>query len=194
MGLMRLIPKAANVPPPIAEATFLQLEPGTESQAYHSLGVHFQPAIFAAMVRLNAIFHDIVQSNKTSLQDTLSTSNSSRSTEALAEELYHWRSGLHEALADTGENLVRHAVLGTGGAFVALHSGYHYFALLLFYRFLHLRRSPRDNVSLEQQTFASYAARCQAHSSAVCDLIYHAYATPGAEVYVSTSILLRLRE
>jgi hypothetical protein len=34
------------------------------------------------------------------------------------------------------ENLERHIQEGTGGAFIALHLGYHHYATLLYFRFL----------------------------------------------------------
>lgn len=66
-----------------------------------------------------------------------------------------------------------------------MYLGYYHFAQLLFYRYLHLPNVPEYLVTPTSVGAYSYAERCRVNSTALCGTIYNAYATPGAEVYVS---------
>lgn len=179
-----------DVPQPLPEGVFLDMRRTSDAsipyQPSISTSEEFNTSIFAEKVKLNLIFADIAQLTTATANRTISGVEIHTTTERLAEKLSNWRLQLSPWLVDTQENLAFHASRGTGGSFVSMYLGYYHFAQLLFYRYLHLPNIPDYMVSPSFVGACSYAERCRVNSTALCGTVYNAYATPGAEVYVST--------
>lgn len=100
--------------------------------------------------------------------------------DSLATQLDSWYENLDARLKDTEENLQYHALQGTAHIFVSLYLGYYHYGQLLYYVYL------QDDASIGLQTGVHpHAARCKGYAAGLCDLLYRAYETPGAEVYYS---------
>lgn len=83
---------------------------------------------------------------------------------ALSCRLEQWKLSLSSHMQDTPENLASFAQLGLARSFIALHIGYHYYAILLYFRFLYV------NFRFESNTQATnYARLCKFHATAISE-------------------------
>lgn len=192
--LPRLLPKKDEVPYPITDNAFLNMQAGLGQPAASlssslSSG-QYKTSILAETVQLNLILADIAQLNRAAASGASSGPQIDIATEILAGRLSRWRSQLPTWLWDTRSNLEYHASSGTGGAFVALHIGYYHFSQLMYYRYLHIPEMDEAIASPRTAEAASYAENCRHNSVALCELVYNAYGTQGAEVYVSSTRLV----
>lgn len=184
-GLPRLLHHKNDIPFPISEAVFLRMRDGIGIQSPTFNPPDSTTSIFAETIKLNSILADIAQLNASAANQSLSSSDIHSATELLAERLENWRQNLPSVLRDSPLNLAFHASAGTGGAYVALYLGYYHFAQLLYYRYLHLPNLPEGVVSPTVKEPQSFADQCRINSTLLCEIVYRAYSTPGAEVYYS---------
>lgn len=110
------------------------------------------------------------------------------SVSALSSRLEQWESSLPPHMQDTPENLASFALLGLSRSFIALHIGYHYYAVLLYFRFLYA------NFRFESGTQATiYARRCKFHATAISENLwagYHKYDSECAWPLVSHLLVI----
>lgn len=92
------------------------------------------------------------------------------SVSSFSDQLDRWKWNLPVKLQETSDNLAYFASKKIGHVFVALHVGYHYHCILLFYRFLHDGGDPA--ASLDQQR---YAQQCKYHAIAISSLLWSSY-------------------
>jgi len=176
----RAIQPKNGVPLPMEETAFLQLSryeinyQGQDEMVQSQQG----PSLLAQFVKLNAILFEVAQLIKAISKHGLHIHDTDATFSRLSHSLSQWYDELSPKLKDTPENMMYYAELGLGGVFVAIYLGYYYFTQLLCYQFL-------DDDNFEQDNFQArvYADRCKAHSTSLCEIVYRAYATPGAEVY-----------
>lgn len=90
-----------------------------------------------------------------------------RSVEELSNELRKWVFDLPQALQENEVNMAYFNSIGRGRVFVALHIGYHFYVILLFYRFLN--NGLRADSTLRRP---DYADRCKQHARALSDLLW----------------------
>lgn len=129
---------------------------------------------------------EIIELNKTAAGGSMKSHDLYAATEALVNRLHEWERDLPESLTNTPENMITQAASGAGGAFVSLHIGFFHYSQLLFFPFLHQPAVDEEHLD-EAQRFAEH---CRVSSTALCELLYSAQALPGAEVHVSTCILI----
>ncbi|KAK4031307.1 hypothetical protein C8A01DRAFT_21455 [Parachaetomium inaequale] len=114
------------------------------------------------------------------------------SVTSLSKQLEGWEWMLPLDIKMNEENLEHHIQKGTGGAFVALHLGYHHYATLLYFRFLEPAASSSPLADI-------YRTRCDFHASSYSNLLKLArhkrnceviHPTVGHMAVVSSSVLV----
>ncbi|RHZ61791.1 uncharacterized protein CDV56_103322 [Aspergillus thermomutatus] len=135
---------------------------------------NFQPGLWGYMVILAKVFGGIQQLHRQLTDGALTDVDAELKTRQLASELEAFTRSLPPDLTLTPENLHRHAMLGLGQSFVALHLGYHHYSTLLYFQYLdvHLARIPNQTL---------FAARCKHHAAALSDLLRTASECPGCD-------------
>lgn len=134
-------------------------------------------SLLAEMFKINSIFAEVAKIITATVSQLISDEEYVATAGELASKLDDWYRDLHPRLKDTQDNLEYHCHSGTGHIFVALYLGYYHFGQLLYYKFLH---SACYDSGVE---VGEFAARCKANAAGLCDMLYRAYTTPGAEVY-----------
>ncbi|KAM5350919.1 hypothetical protein ACJ41O_003642 [Fusarium nematophilum] len=172
---------------PMDESIFHFLTPDQPS-----LGLSWKPGLWAHMISLVQHFGPIQDLNRRSAQGDVEDDELDREVGSIAQNLELWEKMLPADSKMTDQNLRLHQAKGTGGAFVALHLGYHHYSTLLYFRFLEDQRSLTES----QKACTSL---CKYHASAYSALLRRARAEDGCEaVYptvghmavVSSSVLL----
>ena len=172
--LPRSIPSPENAPLPMDEFTFLQLRAGDRTDL--GLGYNADYSLLTQMIRLNAILADINAINEEAASTQVYGFHDYSKVDAAAQRLDNWVNSIPEELQDTDINLNRYATRGLGPTFVAVYLGYYHYGQMLFYQFLH------GDCHENQPHIRAYANNCKAHATALCDIIYRSYQTPGCEV------------
>lgn len=89
---------------------------------------------------------------------------------SIACKLEQWTSSLPSNMRDTAENLTLFASRGLCGSFIALHIGYHYYCILLYFRFLYVGIGPQSSPQA-----VTYALRCKSHATAISEDLWAGY-------------------
>lgn len=152
----------------------------------------WQPGIWAHKISLVQLFGPIQDLNHRSVYGNISTKELESSVASLSRLLENWEWTIPHDVRMNAENLEHHIRAGHGGAFVALHLGYHHYATLLYFRFLEPASSSLASAEL-------YRAKCKIHGSSYSELLKLArqkenceviYPTVGHMAVVSSSVLL----
>jgi len=183
-----------NVPYPMEETIFLEMMPNDCDLPSPTLMQQSAGSLLTQVVKLNAILFEVSELNRRAVASQPFSFESNTSVDALTGKLEGWYANLPERLKDTPENLQYWADRGLGYFFVSIYLGFYHFAVstnrieiplvslisiqvLLYYQYLH-------EDSFEAASHAGYYAnKCKMQSSALCNILYRAYATPGCEVY-----------
>jgi hypothetical protein len=177
LRLPRQFGYSANVPLPTEEVEFIQLPAIAQSPSAAS--------IWGEMAHLAHIWAEIHELNKASVagEGTPEVLNSSVAT--LSAKLLDWAASLPQHLMCTQQNLSRYAGFGFGSAFAALHLGFHYYNVVLFYQFLSpAARHPSIST-------AHFSSSCKEHARRFCDLLYLCHTLEGcAPLYVMVGHML----
>jgi hypothetical protein len=177
LRLPRQFGYSANVPLPIEEVGFIELPAVPRSPSVAS--------IWGEMAHLAHIWAEIHELNKASVagEGTPEILNSSVAT--LSAKLLDWAALLPQHLICTRQNLTRYASFGFGSAFAALHLGFHYYNVVLFYQFLSpAARHPSIST-------AHFSNSCKEHARKFCDLLYLCHTLEGcAPLYVMVGHML----
>jgi hypothetical protein len=193
LGLPRNIHPRESVPFPMEETVFLELRAQDSELPSPSAMEESTASLLTQMVKLNGLLVEITNLNSFAASTPNSTYNISyRDTvDALTNKLESWYNNLPLQLQDTHANLTRYAELGLGGVFVAVYLGYYHYGQSLYYAYLHediytTASFPTHEVDpqlmLPEQQAHYYADKCRQHSTALLELLYRAYSTPGCDV------------
>ena len=165
---------------PMEETRFLELNRASNESSSRTPTHISSLSLFTQMIKLVAIFVDISAFNRNSTppQTPISDLGDNMIVDRLTERLDIWQQDLAPQLQDTQENLILYGVTGLGGMFVAVYLGYYHYGQVLYYRYLHEDSFDQGNIHARY-----YADKCKWHSTALCELLYRAYSTPGCEVY-----------
>jgi hypothetical protein len=176
-------------PPPMDEYIFQHLREGDPIQKsdLSKLG------IWAHMISLVRIFGHIQDFNRQLVNRAEWDEDSTQlAAQELAAEMTQYEENLPHDIRYSLQNLEAQVAKGTGRTFVALHLGYHHYAILLYYQYLDRHRPPTPQVKM-------YTARCKYHAAAFSDLISLSrthgqaealYNIVGHMTVVSSSVLL----
>ncbi|KAM0189097.1 hypothetical protein ACHAPI_010242 [Fusarium lateritium] len=171
---------------PIHEPIFESLSPDETK-----LNVPWQPGLWAHKISLVRLFAPIKDLNHRSVYGNIDHDEIESTVAALSKLLEDWEWTIPPDVRLSTENLERYIEVGHGGAFIALHLGYHHYATLLYFRFL----EPASSSPLA----AIYRAKCKFHASSYSDLVRLSrqranceviYPTVGHMAVVSSSVLL----
>lgn len=172
---------------PMDETMFESLAPDETK-----LNSPWQPGIWAHKISLARLFGPIQDLNHRSVYGNVTAEELESSVASLSRLLEDWESMIPHDVIMNAENLERHIQAGHGGAFVALHLGYHHYATLLYFRFLEPAASSSPFAAL-------YRTKCKFHASSYSELVKLArhkenceviYPTVGHMAVVSSSVLL----
>ncbi|KAH6967678.1 fungal-specific transcription factor domain-containing protein [Ilyonectria sp. MPI-CAGE-AT-0026] len=156
------------------------------------LNVPWRPGIWAHMIALVQMFGPIQDLNRRSVYGSITLEEMEAGVTYISSRLENWEQMLPVDVRMNEENLERHIQRGTGGAFIALHLGYHHYATLLYFRFLEPPRSTSPLVEI-------YHGKCNFHALSYSRLVKLArhkqrceviYPTVGHMAVVSSSVLL----
>ncbi|KAJ3533831.1 hypothetical protein NM208_g7808 [Fusarium decemcellulare] len=188
IGLPRQIKElGGTVDLPMDETIFQSLSLDQEN-----LATSWKPGLWAHMISLVQHFGPIQDLNRRSAQGGVDDDELDGEVAYIARQLELWEKMLPSDSKMTDENFHLHQDKGTGGAFVALHLGYHHYSTLLYFRFLEDQRSSTD-------LRKNCASLCKHHASAYSALLRRArettrceavYPTVGHMAVVSSSVLL----
>lgn len=172
---------------PMDESLFESLSPDDTE-----LDASWKPGLWAQKIRLVCRFGPIQELNYRDVQGNVSVEEVDSRVASLSQLLEDWERTIPDDMRMNVENLERHASRGHGGAFVALHLGYHHYATLLYFRFL-------EPAASSSPLAAVYRTRCKFHASSYSKLVKLArqrenceviYPTVGHMAVVSSSVLL----
>ncbi|KAI3391084.1 hypothetical protein diail_7962 [Diaporthe ilicicola] len=153
----------------------------------------WEPGLWAHKISLVRLFGPIQDLNHRSVYGNVSSEELESTVASLSSLLEGWQSTIPHNVRMNAENLQRHIQAGHGGAFVALHLGYHHYATLLYFRFLEPAAVASSPLS------ALYRTKCKSHASSYSELLKLArhndnceviYPTVGHMSVVSSSVLL----
>ncbi|OKP14686.1 hypothetical protein PENSUB_11444 [Penicillium subrubescens] len=155
---------------PILGTLFWSLKPG------QAIGQDDQPTLglWGYMVILARIFGKIQDLHQKLSNGVLDEHHAELITQDLAQELETFEQGLPPDLHFTVHNLKKHARVGLGQVFVALHLGHHHYATLLYFPFFDIQLS-------QTRSRALFVSRCKHHATMSSDLLRTSHETPDCE-------------
>ncbi|KAL3467377.1 hypothetical protein BJX64DRAFT_168410 [Aspergillus heterothallicus] len=159
LDMPRQIPDTTRHPLPMPEMEFWGLRQG-DKMSDISTHTH-QPGLWGYMVILARIFGKIQDLHRQLANNQLSDAEAEEYTRQVALQFREFSENLPPGIELTRDNVDRHAELGLGSTFVALHLGYHHYSTLLYFHYL-------DSTLTDQ---AIFAARCKFHAAAFSDLL-----------------------
>lgn len=172
LDIPRQITDTNHHPLPMSESEFWTLQPG-EQVPDPSVSVH-QPGLWGYMVILARIFGRIQELHRKLANSQLSDAEAEEYTRQLALEFEQFSHDLPSHVKFTRGSLERHAMMGSGATFVALHLGYHHYSTLLYFHYL-------DSTHTQVPNQALFAARCKFHAAAFSDLLSSSNDIPGCD-------------
>ncbi|KAL1601383.1 hypothetical protein SLS60_006295 [Paraconiothyrium brasiliense] len=178
------------LPHPVDEYVFQQPQFGSENARTTP-----EPGLWAHRTTLTKIFGRIQVLNQLLIQRHVEQEAFERKVEALALQLYGWQNSLKPELCLTEATLEAFCHKKLGGAFIDLHLGFHYYNILLYFRFLQEKSESFSAESL------MYTERCKKHAMKYSELLRLAgsrehckvvHATVGHMTVVSSMVLLHV--
>ncbi|RDW77843.1 hypothetical protein BP5796_05695 [Coleophoma crateriformis] len=179
---------------PMDEVAFNQLTYGTAAHSHEDFdedlglrGIHPRKlSMWGQMIPLTDIKSDVFTLNEwTASQNhlTIDENRLLRSVAEISSKLAVWLHDLPPRLHNTPENLAYFVDLGFGTTFLALHVGYHYHSMLLYYQFLHEAESsgPSECLLSSSPYARDYAERCKFHATSISDILWTGSQTPRCE-------------
>ncbi|KAH7014586.1 uncharacterized protein B0I36DRAFT_338927 [Microdochium trichocladiopsis] len=170
---------------PMDEADFLTLPVNHPAPPQ---GQACRPGPFAQKIRLSTLFELIQDLNRRVAAGGATTTELDREVEVLSGRLEDWKQGLPPGYEMSMDNIHRHQERGSGASFVLMHMAYHYFATLLYFRFLEgsndtqARNRPRkrhqhkkeEEDTTSPESYKVYVERCKHNASAFSSLLRRA--------------------
>ncbi|OLN87532.1 putative transcriptional regulatory protein C530.11c-like protein 2, partial [Colletotrichum chlorophyti] len=191
--LPKLLPARSDIPLPMDDLPFLSLSRNSSavSGGGTNLSSHSSQHL-SQMVRLNRILLDVNDFNQRCVAENPDWDTLEQGVEALSARMEGWLAALPDNMRDTPENFAWFAARGLGRTFAAVYLGYYHFGQLLYYQFLYgaaaaapattttTAISPTASTSVARRDI--YARRCKEHAARLCDVVYRAQTTAGADV------------
>ena len=171
--LPRSIPSPANAPLPMDDYAFLQLR--LDDCTEFGLGHGSEHSLLTQMIHLNSILFEINAINELATSKEAMDSRHYSEVDAVSRKLEGWLHSIPTEMHDAQENLEWYNIRGLGSQFVAVYLGYYNYGQMLYYQFLHDDCHDAPHVKV-------YATKCKEHATALCEIIYRSYNTPGCEV------------
>lgn len=149
---------------------------------------------WAYNVTLVDIFATIQDVNLSLSHSQIERSTVDHKVASLEAKLHQWCDALPTKMIMNDSNLAQYRKQGRGGAFIALHFGYHHYCSLLYFQYLEAE-SPQSAPAL------AYIGRCRFHALAFSQLLYTArqcgdchvvYLTVAHMTVVSSAVLLHM--
>jgi hypothetical protein len=160
-------------PWPVHEMIFLQMaDPGTLTTGACRDGIN-QPesGLWGQTLPLTQIGYQIHDFNNTMAAQPSSHFRGPLGTvAALSAKLDRWESRLPLHHKQTGANVEFWAYHKLGHVLVAMHIGYHYHAILLYYRFLYLAEKHANNLE-----YRGYSDLCKRHAIGISELVWSSH-------------------
>lgn len=179
LQLPRQMYRSDHIPLPIEESVFLQLSKDSDNLDLA------RSSIWAEMVHLAHIWAEIHDLNKAIVGGSMQPEYLSRTVDGLSNQLNNWSTSLQPHLKATKENLEKYASIGLGSALAALHLGFHYYNVVLFYQFL------AEDAHDSSISAISYSENCEAHATHFCNLLDTCNSIPGCEcLYIMVGHML----
>ncbi|KAL6399630.1 hypothetical protein AUP68_17035 [Ilyonectria robusta] len=187
--LPRTIKPREEVPLPMSELTFAQLQPGDLAELGPSIDitlteredVHF--SVLAHMVRLNSLLNDINNLCVTIVAEQPNTETAENLIHPLSMSLDDWVSQMPPQMQYTEANLKYWAGKGFGRIFISLHINYNHAGQLLFYQFLHLSETAAEEMPVNSAQIN--ARKCKSHAANICKIVSQAKERPDTDVLYS---------
>lgn len=178
VGIPAQLPRNSNVQLPMDDLVFLKLTPLDLEKDLGRIDPFPNPAcsLITQMVKLNRILAEIHELNQEAAAGRADDKHLEEAVDSLTRKLNYWLEALPHYMRDEPENLARYRSIGLGRVFVAVYCGYYHYGQLLYYQFLH-EESYGSVTGVH-----SYALRCKAHASALCEIIYASHSTPDCDV------------
>ncbi|KAL3447297.1 hypothetical protein BJX65DRAFT_318193 [Aspergillus insuetus] len=191
LGLPRQMKEFRRPPLPLEERLFYSLMP---EQLSIPLQSHRNPGLWAHMITLVELFGPIQDLNRSVVNGGEPTNDKIADvTECLSQKIDSWQNELPTHMKFTESNIIEHTRHGNGGAFFALHLGFHHYATLLYYQYL-------DTQFPSASRTEQFAASCKYHALRYSKLLSlgrqqsgceTVYPTVGHMTTVSSSVLLQ---
>ncbi|KAH7024888.1 fungal-specific transcription factor domain-containing protein [Microdochium trichocladiopsis] len=162
---------------PMDEADFLTL-PTDQSLPHRET---CRTGCFAELLQLSKLFTPIQDLNRRVASGETGTSQLDREVEVLAQQLDEWKRQLPPDIEMSWENLDLHQERGVGGSFVLVHLTYHYYATLLYFRFLEQDRGGDQQLTANSAIYRKYVDCCKMHASSFSALLRRARQRKGCE-------------
>ncbi|KAF6826057.1 C6 transcription factor [Colletotrichum plurivorum] len=181
--LPKLLPARSDIPLPMDDLPFLSLSRSGGPAAATAASLSSQH--LSQMVRLNRILLDVNDFNQRCVAENPGWDALEQGVEALGARMEAWLAALPDNMRDTPENFAWFAARGLGRTFAAVYLGYYHFGQLLYYQFLYgaaatTAINPAAPASVARRD--SYARKCKDHAARLCEVVYRAQTTPGADV------------
>ncbi|KAF2010731.1 NADH dehydrogenase [Aaosphaeria arxii CBS 175.79] len=190
LGLPREIPFInRSMELPMDERDFQLLRPADELSFERQ-----RNGLWAYNITLVDIVDEIQDMNLSLTQDYVDRPTVDAQVQRIEARLQDWHNSLPLYMIMNEPNLERYRKQGTGGLFVGLHLGYHYFHTLLYFQYL------EPNCEPNPRTIA-YASKCRSHGLSFSRLLWTArglgdchvvFLTVAHMTIVSSSVLLHL--
>jgi hypothetical protein len=174
---------------PMDECMFWDMRPGVAMRSLTDRRI----GLWGHMITLVEIFASIHDLNRQAVAGSILTDAQSHiAVSHLAGRLEEWVAALPGDIRLDDTNLEYHRSRGSGGAFVALHLGYHHYSTLLYFRYLDVNRTANGESD-------EFARRCKHHAFSYGRLLARSretegcaaiYATVGHMTVVSSCVLL----
>ncbi|GJC78625.1 C6 transcription factor [Colletotrichum tofieldiae] len=186
--LPKLLPARSDIPLPMDDLPFLSLSRSGASGATAAAGATLASQSsqhLSQMVRLNRILLDVNDFNQRCVAENPDWDALEHGVDALHARMEGWLAALPDNMRDTPENFAWFAGRGLGRTFAAVYLGYYHFGQLLYYQFLYgagTTTAIRPTASASVARRDTYATRCKEHAARLCDMVYRAQTTAGADV------------
>ncbi|KAE9571158.1 hypothetical protein CGMCC3_g12718 [Colletotrichum fructicola] len=188
--LPKLLPARSDIPLPMDDLPFLSMSRSVPAAPLSNQSSQH----LSQMVRLNRILLDINDFNQRCVAENPNWDSLEQGVETLSSRMEAWLADLPDNMRDTPENFAWFAARGLGRTFAAVYLGYYHFGQLLYYQFLYgaaatTAINPTASASVARRD--SYANKCKDHAARLCDMVYRAQTTAGADVrYTMTAHVL----
>lgn len=151
-----------------------------------------RPGLWAYKTTLVRILGHIQDLHHQVVDGTTTQAQTDERVSELADSLDEWESEIPDSYRYSDENLQTHRDKGFGGVFIDMHLGYHYYAALLFFIYLDVKRPPSPATT-------DYPSRCKDHAlryskllaisrtTSRCEAVH---ATVGHMTVVSSAVLI----
>ena len=160
----------AKIELPMNDRTFMLL--GTDHSVITG---HQGSGMWAHLTTLVPLFGPIHNINRLTVDNKTYTIRLDEQVEQLARNLEDWKKNLPNDAQMNEDNLYRQQRAGLGGLLLSIHLAYHYFSILLYFRYLDAQPPTSSNDR-------TYIARCKVHATSFSSLLSLSRQLKGCDV------------